>query len=252
MGHYKRIVRKKERKKELLIDPTSQIQDWLAENSGRLMLTAAGVFLAGVIAYGVVYYQKVSLSDAQMALYEAGRGGNPISELDALVQSGGPVKVINQARLRLAALYVEEKKYDEAITKYRQTASATQPGELINDLALVGEASALSLSGKEDESANVFSKLAESTGSYPGNEALLSMAYASVVAGGKERAVKALKRLQSESSYALPSEQIEATIKRIERGDLEKAVAGLAKVSASEPVPSGPARIGEENIHQSK
>ncbi|VAX24902.1 hypothetical protein MNBD_NITROSPINAE03-835 [hydrothermal vent metagenome] len=252
MGHYKRIVRKKEKKKELLIDPTSQIQDWLAENSGRLMLTAAGVFLAGVIAYGVVYYQKVRRSDAQIALYEAGSGDKSISELNAFIENKGPVKVINQARLILAALYVEEKKYDEAITKYRQTADATKTGELINEISLAGEASALSLSGKEDEAVDVFSKLAESEGSYPSNEALLSMAYASASAGGKDRAVETLKRLQSESSYALPSEQIEATIKRIERGDLEKAMAGLEKVSASEPVPSGPERIGEENIHQSK
>jgi len=252
MGHYKRIVRKKEKKKELLVDPTSQIQDWFAENAGKLMLAGAGVFLAGVISYGVVYYQKVSISDAQAALYEAGGGDESISKLNALIQSGGPAKVIDQARLKLAALYVEEKKYDEAVEKYREVASSTQTGELFNELALGGEASALSLTGKEDEAKAIFSQLAESAESYPRAEALLSMAYASTAAGDNDKAVEALKRLQSESSYILPSEQIDSAIKRIERGDLEKTIAQLKKASASEPDPSGSALIGEKSVHQSK
>ena len=50
----------------------------------------------------------------------------------------------------------------------------------------------------------------------------------------------------------LSTEQIDSAIKRIERGDLEKAIAELKKASASGPDQSEPKRIGEKSVHQSK
>lgn len=252
MAHYNRIVRKKEKKKELLSDPTTQIQHWLAENSGRLMLAAAAVFLVGAISYGVVYYQKVDISDAQQALYDATGADKSISELSDLIQRGGPNDVVNQARLKLASLLVEDKQYDKAIENYRQAANSTGDGELLNELSLAGEASALSLAGKENEAATIFSKLADSAKLYPRHEALLSMAYASAAAGDKNRAVEALKRLQSESTHLLSSRQINSAINRIERGDLGNAIASLKEAPVKEPDQAGSSLIGKKSVHESK
>lgn len=250
MAHYNRIARKKEIKRELLGDPTTQIQDWLTENSGRLLLAAAGIFLVGVISFGVVYYQKVGISDAQQALYEAEGGDKPISRLNAFIQQGGPDIVVSQARLKLSSLLVEEKQYDMAAESYKHAADATKAGDLLHELSLAGEASALALAGKEGEAVDIFSKLADSAQYYPRHEALLSMAYASAASGDKGRAVEALKRLKSEFSDIVQSEQIDSAIRRIERGDLGKAIAGLKTASASRPDRSGSERIDEKSVHQ--
>ncbi len=263
MAHYKRITKRKEKKKELLLDPTSQIQDWFSENAGKLLMAAGGVFLAGAVAYGVVYYKKVSLADAQERLYKITQAASEtfsadtdrsIAALGELIENGGPALVISQARLKLAALYMGKKEYDKAAEQYRLAVNEAGSGSLYQELSMAGEGSALAMAGRESEAERKFAKLADSARFYPRAEALLSMAYVSASKGKTREAIETLNLLKAERASFLTAEQIDGIIRRVERGDLVKALDNL-KDAPSEPAdgqPAGGGRIGKKSVHQAK
>lgn len=244
-----------------MLDPTSQVQEWFEENSGRLMIAAAAIFLAGALAYGVLYYKKTSLANAQNRLFTAigpaltleptpSVRKEAIEDLNGMIEAGGPSKVIGQARIQLAALYDDAKEYEMATEQYRLAAGGFEPDSILREISVAGEASSLTRAKRASEAGPKLAKLADSAKFYPRAEALLNHAYILASENKTQQAVEVLKRLQSKSPSYLPPEMLNGIMRRIEQGELYRAMSQLDRLSAEPAVhQKTTGQIGVEKVN---
>jgi hypothetical protein len=121
-----------------------------------------------------------------------------VQELQKAIAANPSNPAANFARLRLAKLLTEEKKYDEAIRACREITQVSNTPETYWQ-AKLDEGYLLELANKKEESAEAFSKIGSDM-KFPvsaRNEASFSAARIFFAAGKKDRAIAAAKSVDS-------------------------------------------------------
>ncbi len=267
MTSYKRITRKKETKQQLLESPSDKIRGWVDENSQNILFAIGGLLVAGLIAYGVVYYQQVTFADAQARLYEAvaqapAENVNTVQARDTqlaledVINAGGSDSVVIQARLNLASLHMRQKDYKSAIEQYNLAEGEADKGSIFKELAITGKAYAMTLAGRTDEAVTQFTQIAKTANLYPKADALMALVYTRIQSGDRAAAIETINEIAEDYPDYMTELQAERIIKRIESGALRDALEKHKNTPETAPAePDGkttpdPGRIDVGNVHQ--
>lgn len=248
MARYNRITRKKADGSDILMATPSSFVDYMRGNMNAVAITLGVIALVTAGVYGTFLYIASNKESAQSRLYHASRlvptegatvgaSDESIKALKEFVDKGGPVELVIQGRLEMAALYARKGDHQAASEQYSTAVKEAQKGGLLWELASAGEAYSLATAGKHAEAAVKFKELSESAKYYPKQELVYSHALSLAAIGDKAGAVKVLNRLKAEFPGYLPQDYLGDTLARVEAGRLSAAKKGV------EPAVTGQAPV---------
>lgn len=148
MQHHKH---EKENLAEIGYDDMTKFENFVRGNLKTIMRVAFGLVV--VLLIGLIF-MKVTQSISNKASAEFGKA-QTIEELKTVIADHPNHPAVELAKLKLAALYVNDKKYDDAQKLYGQLAKSADTVE-VAPRAKLNESYLLEIMGKKEEAAAKF------------------------------------------------------------------------------------------------
>lgn len=175
-------------------DEMSQFEDFFVSHWPKILNVSVGVLILFAIYMIFSSYGGKRELEASLAFTKA----KTVQELQKAITANPSNPAANFARLRIAKLLTDEKKYDDALKVCREITPVSNTPETYWQ-AKLDEGYLLELSNKKEEAAEAFSKVSSDI-KFPvsvRNEASFSAARIFLAVGKKDRAIAAAKSMDS-------------------------------------------------------